>query len=647
MDFFAEQDKARARTRWLICYFILAMLGTSLGLYAVVMGAKNYLMSSSQAGSYGVVPNFWDPQTLLYVMGGTCGVILIGSLGKLASLSGGGAVVARDLGGRPIDPTTQDADERRVLNVVEEMSIASGIPAPQVWVMDGEEAINAFAAGTEPGNAVVGVTRGCITRLNRSELQGVVAHEFSHILNGDMKLNMRLMGWIFGVIMIGLLGRGLMRVMYYSGGRDRDGKNVGLALLVIGVAIVIIGSIGEFFARLIQAAISRQREFLADASAVQFTRDPEGLAGALKKIGGLSAGSELKSSMAGEASHMFFSGSGIFNWGLASHPPLPIRIKKLQADWNGEFIDESRPVRSRRDEESRASRQASKEERDNTFFSAVQAAAVLEGLGQSETQNAEKGTQVHSLLDQSWVDAAHDRTGARALIYGLLMAQEDGVQREEASYLRKVLGADMAEEASHLKDQLHGLHSSYKIALIDVALPTLRNLTAEEYTEFVDVTKWMIASDARVDLFEFMLQRMVARHLAGSFTRRKEAPVIYRDLGSLGQHALVILSTMAGLSGSGDSSHAAYKSAMSVYSAVTGQSPAQLPPSECSLDRIGEALDECEKTTAAVKKQLIFACGQAVMQDGKVTSREAELLRSVADAIGIPVPPFVDLSQVS
>jgi len=205
----------------------------------------------------------------------------------------------------------------------------------------------------------------------------------------------------------------------------------------------------------------------------------------------------------------------------------------------------------------------------------------------------------------------------------------------------------MAQQASYLKDQLVGLHSSYKIALIDVALPTLRNLTAEEYKEFVDVTKWMIASDARVDLFEFMLQRMVARHLAGSFDRRKDPPIKYRDLGALGQHALIILSTMAGLSGSSDSSQAAFKNAMAVYNTVTGESPTQLSPSECSLDRIGQALDECEKTTLSVKKQLIFACGQAVMADGKVTSREAELLRSVADAIGIPVPPFVDLTQLA
>lgn len=648
MDFFAEQDKARGRTRILVFYFILAMLGTGAGMYLVAVAVQNTLLGDSPVGPTSPSFVWWNPRIFLYTLSGSSVVILLGSFTKLSSLSGGGAVVARDLGGRPIDPTTQDADERMVLNVVEEMAIASGIPAPQVWVMDQEGGINAFAAGTEPGNAVVGVTRGCITQLTRSELQGVIAHEFAHILNGDMKLNIRLMGWIFGIIMIGLLGRTLIRVMYYSGGgRDRDGKNVGLALMFVGIGIVVVGSIGELFARLIQAAISRQREFLADASAVQFTRDPSGLAGALKKIGGAQAGSSLKTAMAGEASHMFFSGSGIFNWGLATHPPLKRRIKKLQSDWDGSYIEEkSRIVREDRSER-KAAAAAEKEERERDFFSAVQAAAMMDQLGQSEDQDMGKGVQVHSRLEASWLEAAHDKSGARALIYGLLMAQEEGQQQEEKRYLEKVLGLEMAEFSSRWMQELAGLHSAYKIALVDVALPTLRGLTPEEYEQFVEVTKWMIASDARVDLFEFMLQRMVARHLAGSFRPRREPKVEYTELAQLHDHAMILLSTISGLSGDQDRINAAFAEVLRVYMEMTDRIAEQQPPNKCGLGRIGEALDEFEKATAEVKKQLIYACGKAVMQDGQVTSREAELLRSIADAIGIPVPPFVDFSQVS
>ena len=235
------------------------------------------------------------------------------------------------LGGRLVNPAQPDPDERKLLNVVEEMAIASGIPVPQVYVLPEEKGINAFAAGHSTSDAVVAVTQGALRLLTRDELQGVIGHEFSHILNGDMRLNLRLMGLIFGILCLAVIGRVLLHVR--GGGKDKN------PLPLLGLVLVLMGWVGVFFGRLIQAAVSRQREFLADASAVQFTRNPAGLAGALKKIGGLSYGSKLKNAHAGEASHMFFGNGmgGSFLGLMETHPPLAERILALEPDFDGEF----------------------------------------------------------------------------------------------------------------------------------------------------------------------------------------------------------------------------------------------------------------------------------------------------------------------
>ena len=328
MEFFAHQDKARKHTTVLVMYFVIAVLCIVASVYfaslLIFYGAH---VKQTPGAS---LPEFalWDPELFLNVVLGTLGVVIVGSVYKTAALAKGGSAVAESLGGRLVNPNTTHTDERKLRNVIEEMAIASGVPVPKIYVLDDEKGINAFAAGHTPGDAAIGVTLGCMTLLNRDELQGVIGHEFSHILNGDMRLNLRLMGIIFGILCLAVIGRVLI---YSRGGRDRN------PLMFLGLALIVIGAIGVFFGRLIQAALSRQREFLADASSVQFTRNPAGLSSALQKIGG--AGSTIESAHAGEASHMFFeNGMGKPLLGaMATHPPLDERIRAIDPGWDGKF----------------------------------------------------------------------------------------------------------------------------------------------------------------------------------------------------------------------------------------------------------------------------------------------------------------------
>jgi Zn-dependent protease with chaperone function len=338
MNFFKRQDEMRRASRRLVVLFGLAVVAVVAAVDLLVV----LLMRQADARRLGYVPPLgdWVASHSAVVVGTTLivfAVILIASFYKTMVLGGGGGVVARSLGGVRISPDTTDPQQRRLLNVVEEMAIASGVPMPEVYLLEHESGINAFAAGHNPSNAAIGVTRGTLTTLNRAELQGVIAHEFSHILNGDMKLNVRLMGLLFGLLVIALIGRTVLR----GASRVRGDRKGGvLVVLLIAVAVLVIGYIGLFFGRLIQAAVSRSREALADASAVQFTRDPSGLRGALVKIGASAAGSRVANPEVEEVAHMLFA-PGMSRF-FATHPPLLERLKAIDPRFDAKEIDRAR-----------------------------------------------------------------------------------------------------------------------------------------------------------------------------------------------------------------------------------------------------------------------------------------------------------------
>ena len=558
MDFFEHQEVARKKTHLLVFYFLLAILGIIAAVYALVVGILFFL--EPEEGGRLVI---WDPTILFFSASGTALVVFLASTFKTLQLSGGGEVVARELGGREVDINTTDFHERRLLNLVEEMAIASGVPVPTVFVMDSEDSINAFAAGRTPSDAVVGVTRGCMTLLTRDELQGVIAHEFSHILNGDMRLNMRLMGLLFGILFLALIGEIILRSAFRGNlsSNRKEGAGAALVMLAAGVGLLVIGYVGAFFAGLIKASVSRQREFLADASAVQFTRNPDGIAGALLKIGGLNSGSLVNHPMARDASHLFF-GSALSAAAFATHPPLPQRIGRLLPHWNGEFRETSlRPISEKSEPSPSRQRQGGGRvvppalpALPGMFLDGggadlpLRSTEAFESLSSLHPEQIELGEAIHANLPAHWLESCRSLAGAQSMIFSLLLAQDDKLRNAELSRLRRESDEVTYRLVVQLFNEVNAVHSAVKIGLIDLSLPALRHLSPAEYARFKAIIQQLIESDGRVDLFEFMLLQVITRHLDSYFEKRGPERIRFTRIAPLRDKAGILLSTLAAMS---------------------------------------------------------------------------------------------------
>ncbi len=625
MNFFEAQERARKSSRLLVWWFILAVIGVIVVIYLSVALLWPLYGARTDGGSLpteaqGV--NLWNPELFLWTAVLVGGTVLIGSLTKLSQLSGGGKIVAQNLGGRAVEPDTYDPYERRLLNVVEEMAIASGVPVPEVWIMDGEPGINAFAAGTDPANAVIGVTRGTLERLNRAELQGVVAHEFSHILNGDMKLNIRLMGWIFGLVMISVVGRFLMESLrHFRGSRDsKNGGGLVFALLIGGLILWLVGSVGVLFARMIQAAISRQREFLADASAVQFTRLPDGISGALKKIGGFREHGRITAPAAAEARHMFFAGSSL-NSLMATHPPLEQRIKAIDPSWNGSML-EANPVDSNRE-----------------FYGAMGFA----GQGDS----AESPGQESQVVEVSKVDQLlgneeqhFTKDHAKFMLLGLLVApHENGLQMAEG--VLKSGGYDVLQigQVIEWNRKLEQKSSMEKLTMVDLSLAWLRKMSADEARGFIAMTQALIEADGQIDMFEFMLQQVIRRHVEIGLGLIPVPSIKFRKLAELEPGVMHVLSAFGNISGG----EGVLENAFQEYREQTGREPYR---AKVGLGHVAEALKHFDASTPLVKQQILRLCSSVVVADGRMDDAEMELLRATAEAIGVPIPQMPGIAAL-
>jgi len=443
-------------------------------------------------GKEGAAPEpviYFRPGLLIAVTLITILVVGLGSLWKTLALRAGGRTVAESLDGQLLSPGSGDIAERRLLNVVEEMAIASGTPVPPVYVMQEEMGINAFAAGFGPDDAVIGVTRGCMEKLTRDQLQGVIAHEFSHILNGDMRLNIRLMGILHGILVIGLIGGVLLRVGSYSSmSRRRSKDNGGAKIALVGLAIFIIGYVGFFFGKLIKAAVSRQREYLADASAVQFTRNPDGIAGALKAIGGYAGHGTLQSSQAESCSHMFFSHgkkkSFIEFNSLATHPPLHDRIQRIDPSFDGSFPEIDEDHSGVGDSEKSVGFAGSKKRSRSVSPPQPKAAAVTPeqltaSIGTIDPSRLSYARELVAGLPEALRDAAREPYSARALVYALLLDTDHEVRSKQLDHLAVSAEEGMHAATQELQQVLSQVGRSARLPLADLAMPALRQLAEE------------------------------------------------------------------------------------------------------------------------------------------------------------------------
>ena len=645
MDFFGHQEAARRRTALLVAYFALAVL---LITGAIYLAAVLALFVERGDGRPFTAATLWDPGLLVLVAMATLAVVIGGSLYKINALRRGGPSVAEALGATPVASDTGDLLERRLLNVVAEMAIASGTPVPGVYVLRDEQGINAFAAGYATGDAVVAVTRGALETLSRDGLQGVIAHEFSHILNGDMRLNIRLMGVLHGILIIALLGQGLLRSARFSGRRAGRGRGRGMAVvLLFALALFVVGYVGLFFAKLIKAAVSRQREFLADAAAVQFTRNPDGIAGALKAIGARLTGSTLAAPRAETASHLYFANglSAPFTALLATHPPLTERIRRLDPDWDGRY--RSVPVAPPASSAGTAGIAPVAAVPEGAAHDPATAEPSMALTPEDAVARAGVPTPAHmayaagllSALPPLVVETARDPYGARAQIYALLISPDQTARRHQVAWLEGHADPGVLRVFRTIQPVVAGLSRDAYLPLVDLSLPALRRLSNGQYRTFRENLDRLVAADRRLAAFELALLRVVQRHLDRHFADAAPAAG-HLTAQRLGSACGALLSALAQI-GHADAGAADAAFRAGVSRLDLAQAPAFTPDGAADLSTLGAVLDRLARLGPLEKRKLIAACTVTIARDGRMTVEEAEILRAVSDSLEVPMPPFL------
>jgi Zn-dependent protease with chaperone function len=636
VDFFARQEQSRRTSRALVAIFLVAFIVVALATTVVVTaGLRLY----TENNSLFLGTENWREWLVGHgglVVGialGAFGLMALASVYRAATLARGGGAVARALGATRVSGDGNDALQRRLVNVVEEMALASGLPVPEIYVLEQESAINAFAAGLTSADAAITVTRGALERLTRSELQGVVAHEFSHILNGDMRLNQQLIGLSFGILVLSLMGRWLLRSVRYA--RPRRGRNSGgvAAALAIGLALMVIGGIGVLLSRLIKAGVSRQRERLADASAVQFTREPEGLAGALKKIGGHS--SRIVSVDTEEVAHMLFEGRSraLRGW-FATHPPLIERIRALEPSFDPRDLPTSaEPLPPTAEETERA---ASAGLVAGTATPA--SASPLERAGEIA---APAGRALHEALPDEVLHAARSREGSLLLVVALALSSEAATRRKQLAFVEQQLGASRAELCRRLLGELERTTAEIRLPVLELALPALRQRPREQLAYVVELTTRVQALETSPSLFDFVLMRLVKAYLRDV---PGVEPAPRRADRALDPRAAVraLLATVAAFgSEQAGAARAAYAAGIaSVGWTVEPGDPTFEPPAALrDLERLDSALAALGALRPREKQRVLRGVSAAIRADSVTATEERELFRVIAVALDCPMPP--------
>ncbi len=650
MDFFARQDVARRNTRLLVILFTLAVVALIL-LANLLLGSFLWLSGDEygggrRAGLEGLLDQLsW--QRFGWVSLLVAGSVSLVSLVTWISLASGGKHIAESLGGSRVLPQTDDADERRCLNIVEEIALAAGMPVPDLYVLRQERGINAFAAGVGPADAVVAVTSGTLHHLNRDELQGVVAHEFSHILNGDMRLNIRLAALLKGITFLGDVGYFFLRSGAYRQFRSGRGQRQGNGLPLLGVGLVAIGWLGGLAAGMIKSAISRQKEFLADASAVQFTRNPEGIGNALKVIGGYLPGTLVHAARAPEMSHMFFGEvtHRLFQ-PFSTHPPLTARIRRIQPGWDGEYIQ--RQVRHYAN--TPLGRDSIEQSENPTMvLAAAMAAGMLREGGTGGTAAAE--TAPAAAIDAAASEAgasptvpatlarhAHEPLGASAIVLAFLLARDADARRQQLNLVEAHGVAGLATLANTLQPAVADLPAGARLPLVNTCLPALRAMSPRQYREFKQMLLELIQADGRTSLFEWCLYQLVRHYLDPEFVQVSGVSPRFSRLSQVKPQLQRVLSMLAH-AGSGE----AREAFQSATRSLEMPSLQLLPVADCSLAQFSRSVHELTACYPLLKPRLLKAMEQAAGADGEICAVERELIAAIAAVIDCPLPPSLQL----
>jgi Zn-dependent protease with chaperone function len=647
MNFFEHQEQARRQTRRMLFLFALAVLAIVAATDVVVLFAIG-LDESHRAGA---ATTSWGAIVVLSFFVATA--ILLGSAYRIATLSGGGGTVARELGGTETTSATDNFAYKRLRNVVEEMAIASGVPVPRIFVLENEAGINAFASGYSPNDAAITVTRGALDKLTRDELQGVIGHEFSHVLNGDMRLNIRLMGVVFGILVLATIGRKLAELSGRSRSRDSGG------IVVFGIALFVVGYIGVVFARLIKASISRQREFLADASAVQFTRQTGGIANALKKLGALAEGSKLTSSNTEEVAHMLFGDGVGYSALFATHPPLTERIVRLDPSFNGEELDAiaaawSAPVLVGEGDAdadvsisgfapasamSRAPREHRVALPDAEARLQVTPAAVVGQVGNPDTDDRRSARAIRTTIPDVLREAAYKQEQAVPLIFALVLDARDDVRQRQRDALAAHYDAGLVALAESLATEVAALHPMLRLPLASLAFPALRRRPRPQLDLFVEALNTLIAADGRIDLDEYCLAKLIRLQVIESLAPAASSAIGRVKLPQAADEIAQLFGIVAKY-GHDDDASASRAYLAAIADVLPGVALAYAPPDDfaSALDRAFPVLD---RLAPAGKELVVAGLTRAISEDGTVRVAEAELLRVIASALHCPLPPLL------
>ncbi|MGE4349976.1 MAG: M48 family metallopeptidase [Candidatus Berkiella sp.] len=645
MNFFEHQDKARRKSKILILYFVLALLIMIFAMNAAVYGILYY--TSQQVPD---LRSLMNEPLWLYISLTLTIIIVSGSLFKMYALRGGGTSVANMVNARRILTDTSDFHEKRLIHIVEEMSIASGVPMPALYIMDKEMGINAFVAGITPKDTVLVVTKGSLENLNREELQAVIGHEFSHIFNGDMKINIRLMAILAGILLIGNVGSIVLRgAGHSSGSKRRDGKGGGgvIIILLIALVMIIFGYLGLFLGRIIKAAVSRQRELLADACSVQYTRYPQGLASAFKRMLILEQGSKLKSSQAEEINHLCFGEAmsfTFFNSLFATHPPLDQRIKAI--DPYGKYT-----LLNNTAQEEKLSGDVTGAKKTNlesvlapimytmaaTASTAnTHAETMKNSIGNPSDAHFEHAKNIHNLLPEALLDRARNKEKVEYLYYGLILRRYKN-KTSIIEHLSKTLNKAELESIYEIYEMLKSLPLETLVPLFDISLPAFSENPLEKRNAIYNRIE-ALSQTLKPSLFRFALLTLLGKQLTES-TRASDRPKYY-SLDSVREEIATLFAFVTNYSYSDEAQRNEHFA--NIVNALLSE-PIEKPNIKVfKAIQFRNVLEKLNKLTPELKEKIISSCVELVLSDNHVKIQEAEIIRVISGCLDSPMPPFIN-----